>query len=230
MFPSLSFSLLFSALVQIQKVSSSASEASYTVSIPVAVPTKAVDVPADFFSFGYETAFLPHFDNEFSENVVNSIISRMSKPLVIRIGGTGGDLVKVDLDQKKPAICIKGEACPLSSTDTFSLGQSYFDGFKRFPNASMTIQAPMGDDMEMNNTMAYVRNAWHALGHQRVAAIALGNEPNYYSYGAKEYVRRALEIEDRVTKEFNLQGNEARIFELGDIANNAAVTGQKYDM
>jgi hypothetical protein len=227
LFP-LSLSLLFSALVQIEKVSGSG--ASYTISIPAAAPTNAIAVPADFFSFGYETAFLPHFNNAFSENIIDAIGSRMSKPLIIRIGGTGGDLVKVNLNQKEAAICLSGPACPLSSKDTFSLGQAYFDVFKKFPNASMTIQAPMGDDMEMNNTMAYVRNAWHALGPQRVAAIALGNEPNYYSYDDKEYVHRALEIQNCVTEEFKLLGAAARIFELGDIANNAAVTGQKYDM
>ncbi|KAH8694132.1 hypothetical protein BGW36DRAFT_216876 [Talaromyces proteolyticus] len=228
MLSSLPLSLLFSALFQFQKVS--ASGASYTVSIPPAAPTNAIEVPADFFGFGYETAFLPHFDNAFSENMVNAIGSRMSKPLIIRIGGTSGDLVKVDLEQKEPAICVKGPSCPLSSQDTFTLGKAYFEVFKKFPNASMTIQAPMGDGMEMNNTMAYVRNAWQNLGHDRVAAIALGNEPNYYSWNAEEYVRHALEVESNITKEFNLQGEEARIFELGDIANDAAVSGNKYDI
>lgn len=33
--------------------------------------------------------------------------------------------------------------------DTFYIGPSYFDSFKRFQKASMSIQAPMGAEVDM---------------------------------------------------------------------------------
>ena len=195
-----------------------------TVSIPTSSPSKAVAIPADFFSFGFETAFLPKYDNDFSENIVNAIGSRMSKPLIIRVGGTSGDLVRVKEDLSEATHCFAGPGCPDNSKDSFDIGPSYFDGFKRFQNATMTFQAPMGREMDIVHTMAYVKNAWNALGQDRVAGIALGNEPGFYNWTAEQYVTRALEVEDAITKEFNLSGDAAAIFELGDISNNASAS------
>ncbi|KAJ5297153.1 uncharacterized protein N7443_008046 [Penicillium atrosanguineum] len=196
-----------------------------TVSIPTSSPSRAVAVPADFFSFGFEAAFLPKFANDFSENVVNAIGSRMSKPLIIRVGGTSGDLLRIKEDLTMATHCFAGPGCPDNSKDSFYIGPSYFDGFKRFQNATMTFQAPMGREMDILHTMAYVKNAWNALGKDRVAGIALGNEPGYYHHWtAKQYVTRALEVEDAITKEFNLSGDAASIFEVGDISNHASAS------
>lgn len=195
-----------------------------TVTIPTSSPSEAVTIPADFFSFGFEAAFLPTFDNDFSENIVNSIGSRMSKPLIIRVGGTSGDLLRVKEDLTEATSCFAGQGCPDNSKDSFYIGPSYFDAFKRFQNSTMTFQAPMGHGMEIINTMTYVKKAWNALGQDRVAGIALGNEPGYYHWSAEEYVTRALEVEEKITKEFNLSGGAASIFEVGDISDYASAT------
>ncbi|KAJ6112160.1 hypothetical protein N7523_008221 [Penicillium sp. IBT 18751x] len=193
-----------------------------TLSIPTSSPSKAVAAPADFFSFGFESAFLPKYNNDFSENIVNSIGSRMSKPLIIRVGGTSGDLVRIKEDLTVATHCFAGPGCPDNSKDSFDIGPSYFDGFKRFQNATMTFQAPMGPNIDMRHTMAYVKNAWNALGQNRVAGIALGNEPGFYNWTAELYVTRALEVEDAITEAFNLSGDAAAIFELGDISDHAS--------
>ncbi|KAJ6091652.1 hypothetical protein N7467_003621 [Penicillium canescens] len=217
MLSSIATAVLFTALAQ-------ADTQQHNLTIQKNAPEKAYHVPADFFSFGFETAFFPQFDTDFSENIINSISSRMSKPLIIRIGGTSGDLVQVNLTQDEPARCASGPSCPYSSEDIFVLGRGYFDTFKRFQSATMTIQAPMipvkpdsKDEDWIPNSMEFVQQAYRALGKERVNAIALGNEPDYYSYGVEQYVDRALKIENRTIEQLGLEGEDRRIFELGDI-------------
>ncbi|KAJ5097380.1 hypothetical protein N7456_008101 [Penicillium angulare] len=203
-------------------------DTTYALEINGKAPSSAVDVPANFFSFGIETAFFENFITDLSENLVDSIGSRMSEPMIIRVGGTSGDMVRVNESQAEATACVAGNNCPHSSKDTFSLGPSYFDGFKKFQNAHMTFQAPMyphsNSDNWLNHSMAYVRHAANALGHDRIAGIALGNEPDYYEYGKEEYVSRALDIENKTIEMLGLSGEERRIFELGDIPDSVIQT------
>lgn len=231
MLPQLAAAALFAALAQ--------ADNKHTLSIQQTAPSNAPAVPADFFSFSWETAYFPSFDNDFSENIVNSIYARMSKPIIIRIGGTSGDLIKVDLDQEETRHCVTTPEshCPYSSQDTWIVGKSYFNGFRRFQNATMTFQAPMTpvepDSKEEDwipNSMEYVRQAYNALGKNRVNAIALGNEPDYYAYGVEQYVKRALTIENRTIEMLGLEGVDRRIFELGDIGWTAIKKREDYGL
>ena len=61
-----------------------------TIALPTTRPSNAFEVPADFPSVGFETAFLPGYNNSFSDKLVASLASRMAAPPVIRIGGTSG--------------------------------------------------------------------------------------------------------------------------------------------
>lgn len=194
-----------------------------SIVIPKSTPSNAVPIPADFFGFGFESGFLPHYNNDFSHNVVGSIQARMSEPLVIRVGGTSGDNITVHQDQKAASRCTS-DRC--SSLRHFDVGPTYFDTFAQFPNVSWTVQAPMGLHLNITNTMTYLRHAWKAIGKDRVSAIALGNEPNWYpmqdkNYDYSTYTKDAIEIEDRVIKEFELEGNDRRIFQVGEIASEA---------
>lgn len=64
--------------------------AAIDVTVPPSVSESVAIVPGDFVGFGFEIAFLNSYDNEFSNNLVNSVAARMGKPPVIRIGGTSG--------------------------------------------------------------------------------------------------------------------------------------------
>jgi hypothetical protein len=64
--------------------------ATRTISMPTSRPTDAYNVPADFPSVGFESSFLPGYDNDFSDNLVASLASRMGAAPVIRVGGTSG--------------------------------------------------------------------------------------------------------------------------------------------
>ena len=105
-----------------------------TISVPKSKPSGAVQVPGNFIGFGFETAFINDYcSGTFSENLINSIAKRVGETLIIRIGGTSGDRLLVDPSQSKKKVCIDGD-CPIGSSATYILGQSYFEGFKRFQN------------------------------------------------------------------------------------------------
>lgn len=198
------------------------------ITIPIPASSGAVAVPADFFGFGFESGLLPHYDNDFSVNTVNSIQLRMSKPLVIRLGGTSGDHITFKKEQiKVPADCHSSKkSC--NSLDTYTVGPDYFNALKRFKGSHWTLQAPMGDEMKLEDSMAFLQQAWDAAtdkgaNKERVAALALGNEPNWYKkYGVDGYIERSQKIEERVIKDFKLKGDETRIFQTAEIAAEVA--------
>lgn len=211
-----SFIVVLLLSVQIQAIDTTKH---YNISVPKTTPDDAEAIPANFFGFGLESGLLSHYDNDFSENVVNAIVARMSAPLVIRVGGSSGDKINYNESLTEPYTCDV-QVC--DSTSNFTIGPSYFNAMKRFQNASMTIQAPM-NTASMNNSMEFLRLAWNALGQDRVEAIAIGNEPQYYpndipSWTAAEYVNKGVAIEDEFIKEFQLEGNETRIFQIGEAA------------
>ena len=171
--------------------------------------------------FGFETAFLPNYaSGSFSENLLNSVNKRLSGPLVIRVGGTGGDKVVFDPDQEVAVKCIEGD-CPVGFNAIFSLGPTYFDAFKDFQNQHFTFQAPMRPGIEWSESLEYVKRAYDAAGSDRVAAIALGNEVDLFEevfhvdYSVKDYVGNASELEKEITNALNLSPS-SRIFEVLD--------------
>ncbi|CEJ60561.1 hypothetical protein PMG11_09132 [Penicillium brasilianum] len=198
------------------------------VVIPIPASTSAVAVPADFFGFGFESGLLHHYDNTFSNNMVHSIQSRMSKPLVIRVGGTSGDHITFEKEQTKVASDCHSKNDICTSLNNYTVGPGYFDTLKLFQGSHWTLQAPMGDDMKIEDTMAFLQQAWDAATNkgankERVAAIALGNEPNWYKkYDVDGYIQRSQTIEERVVKDFKLKGDETRIFQTGEIAAEVA--------
>src|SRR5262245_51584021 len=57
--------------------SSASVTATQTIHLPTDRPHNAFTVPPDFVSVGFESAFLPDYDNTFSTNLVNSIQQRL---------------------------------------------------------------------------------------------------------------------------------------------------------
>ncbi|KAJ5999615.1 hypothetical protein N7481_000024 [Penicillium waksmanii] len=151
----------------------------------------------------------------------------MSKPLVIRVGGTSGDHVFFNRNQDNGTYSKSGPESKKNSKDTFYIGPSYFDTFKRFQKASMSIKAPMGAEVDMENTVAYIQQAWKALGKSRLAAIALGNEPNSYRKSEETltlYVIDALDVESQIIKNLSLIGDDSHIFQVGEIASRSVLS------
>ncbi|KXX78631.1 Beta-glucuronidase [Madurella mycetomatis] len=193
-----------------------------TIALPTARPSNAFNVPADFPSVGFETAFLSGYNNEFSNNLVMSLASRMAAPPVIRIGGTSGDIITFNPDQEEAAHCV---AEPCNSAATFILGTSYFDALSRFNSAHFSIQAPLTEsNPNRTNIIAYIQRAYNALGASRVNAIALGNEVNWYEDNAAQYVADAQAAKNAISSVLDIDGD--LIWEVLDTASEHASTGR----
>ncbi|KAK8048509.1 Glycoside hydrolase family 79 protein [Apiospora phragmitis] len=192
--------------------------ATQTLKIDATKPTDAFTVPADFVGFGIESAFLNNFHNGFSANLVSSLRQRMSQPPVIRVGGTSGDRFIFDPSQKEAKKCVGGDG-PQGSQATYRLGPPS-------PDARISLKAPMQEaPTPLNNTLAFVRCAWDARGgdESKFAAIALGNEPNFYrDTTPADYAKEALRVQKAVIDELVLQGDGWRFFEVANIGSGAA--------
>ena len=139
------------------------------------------------------------------------------------------DEVTFDPNQQASTRCISGD-CPNGSSAAFSLGPTYFEGFKRFQNAQMTFQAPLGKNpVNISNTLDYVRRAYNALGPDRVAAIAVGNEPGVYDKTADAYLTGALEVEGNITDALKL-GSNATIFEVLDLSSGSVINQKPFTL
>jgi hypothetical protein len=197
------------------------------VQIPVTKPDDAVAVPPDFFGFGIESAFINNFDNDFSENLVDSLAARMSKPPIIRVGGTGGDRVRLNPGQGQDKVCVE-EPCNSSETN-YTLGPSFFHGYRRFKSAEVTIQAPINNPINITNTVSFVWQAWNNLNQgKRVAAIALGNEVEFIYDTVGSYTKAALELQASIVKNLSLSGDAAKIFEAGNTASGSVRNNNYY--
>jgi hypothetical protein len=192
------------------------------LSISPSAPSGAPQVPGDFIGFGFETAFINEYANDFSQNLVNSIASRVTGPLIIRVGGTSGDRVEFDPNQSEDKVCVSGD-CPVGSGATYILGPSYFDGFKSFQNQQFSFQAPMGKNVNTTGSLDYVKRAYDAIGSSRVAAIALGNEVDAYGggYTIAKYVSDAKALESNITQALGLSDSD-RIFEVLDLSSGGS--------
>ncbi|KAF3002208.1 hypothetical protein E8E14_000848 [Neopestalotiopsis sp. 37M] len=193
-------------------------------------PDDAPIVPKDFVGFGIENAFLNNYANDFSDNLIASIAARMGAPPVLRVGGTSGDKFSYDPSQTEDKICIERDDsdCPAGSDAYYSLGPSFFAGFRSFQSAKINIQAPLNATVNLTMTLAYVTQAWENVGADRVDAIALGNEPEWYDATAEKYVDDALQIQAAIIDALNLTGDAQKIFEAGNTASENAGTGSKW--
>ncbi|KAK4041106.1 hypothetical protein C8A01DRAFT_34837 [Parachaetomium inaequale] len=190
-----------------------------TIALPTARPSNAFNVPADFPSVGFETAFLAGYNNSFSNNLVESLASRMAAP-------PGPHHLQPG--QQEPAHCAE-EVKPCNSAAKFILGPTYFDVFSAFfQSAHFSIQAPLSDgNPNRTNIIAYVQRAYKALGGAaRVNAVALGNEVNWYNdkhYDAAQYVADAQAAKDAITSVLDV--GTSPVWEVLDTASEQASKG-----
>ncbi|KAJ5825200.1 hypothetical protein N7474_002338 [Penicillium riverlandense] len=197
--------------------------ASTSLNVPVSpeAPDSAVQAHSNFVGFGFETAFINDYANKFTHNLLGSIAERVGTTPTIRIGGTSGDRVLFDPSQDEVKVCIAGD-CPIGSSATYILGPSYFDGFLNFQDFDMTFQAPLGPTLNISNTLTYVSRAYKNVGKDRLAAIAIGNEPNLYpsqygvTYTADQYVNDSKTVMSDVSSSLGL--TPSRIFEVLEFA------------
>lgn len=201
-----------------------AASSSVNVSVPLEAPDSAVQASSDFVGFGFETAFINDYANNFTHNLLHSVAGRLGSVPTIRIGGTSGDRVLFDPNQDEVKVCIAGD-CPIGSSATYILGPSYFDGFKGFQDFGFTFQAPLGPQLNISNTLLYVSQAYKNVGKDRLVAIAIGNEPDLYpgqynvDYTLDQFVNDSKTVMGDVLNNLGLESSgDKRIFEVLDFA------------
>jgi hypothetical protein len=152
------------------------------------------------------------------------------KPIV-RIGGTSGDKFKYNPAQANATICESGDCSPSGYDAVFSLGPSYFKAFGAFPMARLTVQAPLEkvsgtQEPQKGIALDYINLALKELGggvkNDRIEAIAIGNEPNFYDPNAADYADQAQTLEKEIVANLSLSEDQSRIFEVANVANKAS--------
>jgi hypothetical protein len=208
-------------------VQSFAAGSSPSITVSPSRPTSAITVPHDFPGFGFESCDLNSYNNEISRNLLSSLGKRMPVKPIVRIGGTSGDKFKYDAAQENATVCESGDCSPGGYNAVFSLGPGYFKGFGAFPMARLTIQAPLEkvggtEEPQKGIALDYINLALEELGGgvntDRVEAIAIGNEPNFYDTNATDYADQAQTLEKEIVANLSLSGDQRRIFEVANAA------------
>ena len=87
--------------------------------------------------------------------------------------------------------------------------------------------------LNKTNALLYVKYAYAALGSERTAAIALGNEvgtgPDNYETPA-DYITAAKELEQGILAELGLNNSSGQIFEVLDLSNQQLLSGKPWTL
>ncbi|KAF2637824.1 hypothetical protein P280DRAFT_551970 [Massarina eburnea CBS 473.64] len=225
--------LTFFAAQQIEALATVTS--TLKIALPTARPQDAYEVPANFPSVGFEHAFLPGFNDDFSSNLIEDLAGRMDDKPIIRVGGTSGDIIKYNPDQTEPHVCLQdGHSITgpdifnnCSHQSTFILGPHFFDAFtQRYKSARISIQAPLdpihSDNLpNKTNVVSFIKQAYKSVGADRIDAIAIGNEVNFYEKDGLSYVKDGLEAAKYIKQEVQEVSNSSAATPIWELLNTA---------
>ncbi|KAI1367847.1 hypothetical protein F5Y08DRAFT_348232 [Xylaria arbuscula] len=227
-----SFSLSRLALTLLLGISPFSSVAlTHNVQISANVPEGASEfVDRSFTGFAFEQSSFYNYSfdaegnpNEFSQNLVNAVLTRTGGTPLLRVGGTSGDHGRYDPSHEKATNFPATKYGPKTkiSGDRLVLGPSYFQAFKNWPGAKFELMVPFYNTT-FSRTIAWAQKGVEQIGINNLYALELGNEPTFYPwFSITEYVKRFK----------NLQGNlidaipalaDKRIFQAFDTASYAA--------
>ena len=113
------------------------------LTIPSKPPTEASDaIDLSFPGFAFEQASFYNYSidadgrpNTFSQNLMDAVLSRTGGTPILRVGGTSGDHAHYNASQKFAVNRPATEGGPAFRPPYLSLGPSYFEAFKNFPEA-----------------------------------------------------------------------------------------------
>ncbi|KAJ5370643.1 uncharacterized protein N7496_006735 [Penicillium cataractarum] len=141
-------------------------------------------VNPSFLGFAFEeTSFVYYGGNKTSpdiasRNLVQVIANKTQARPLIRVGGTSLDHGTFNASQKE-AITIPPSEVGSGIPKGIQIGPSFFESFANFPTAQFMLDIPWAEQ-NLNNSIAFSRAAYRAIGKDRLFAFELGNEPNNY--------------------------------------------------
>lgn len=159
--------------------------ADLTIGLPTA-PESARIVDRDFCGFAFEQASFEEYAldaggnaNQFSINLIAAITSRTGGIPIVRLGGTSADYGRYEPGQVAYAL-PKAEQNNYQNIGNTTIGPSYWDLAKSFPDAQYIIQVPLATT-NVSESVAWARSAVDTIGWDKIQAIEIGNEPDLYS-------------------------------------------------
>ncbi|KAI9669879.1 MAG: hypothetical protein M1831_006914 [Alyxoria varia] len=195
----------------------------FTKAYPQSSPNQGVIVPSappgnvgpevspNFPAFAFETAAFVRYaqyddgsPNTFSQNLIQSVVSRTGGIPIIRLGGTSGDFAPYVPSQQEPAL-PRDENDRYQDVGGTSIGPSYFPLAKNFPDAQYILQVPLGLN-NISNAVAWARAGVEGIGLDHIVSIEIGNEPDLYTgnppgqprLGLQQYLDSFLEHEEAI--------------------------------
>ncbi|KAI2638524.1 hypothetical protein GGS21DRAFT_508667 [Xylaria nigripes] len=156
------------------------------VPVSASVPADASpEIDPDFPALAFEEASFARYAqdddgnaNAFSTNLMEAIYSRTGGKPIIRLGGTSPDYGKYLPGQTEPAL-------PVAEQDNYqdvghtTIGPSYWQLAKNFPDAMYMIQVPLATT-NISETIAWTQSAVDIIGLDRIFSIQPGNEADLY--------------------------------------------------
>ncbi|KAI1176574.1 hypothetical protein F4777DRAFT_545938 [Nemania sp. FL0916] len=203
----------------------------HTVQIQATVPSeasKAVDRSFTGFAFEQSSFYNYSFNaegnpNEFSQNLINAVLSRTGGTPLLRVGGTSGDHGRYDASQNNATNYPATEYKPQTniSGNRLVLGPSFFKAFKNWPGAKFELMVPFYNTT-FSHSLEWAQVGIDQIGIENLYALELGNEPTFYPwFSIKEYVTRYRSLQTRLVAAIpSLAGK--RIFQAFDTASYAA--------
>ncbi|KAI1271978.1 hypothetical protein F5Y07DRAFT_381164 [Xylaria sp. FL0933] len=225
-------SLARSSLVLLLGIGPFSSQAvTHTVHIPATVPSnasKVVDQSFTGFAFEQSSFYNYSFDaqgnpNEFSQNLVDAVLSRTGGTPLLRVGGTSGDHGRYDASQKNATNYPATKYGPQTkiSGNRLVIGPSFFKAFKNWPGAKFELMVPFYN-ITFSHSVEWARTGVNQIGIDNLYALELGNEPTFYPwFSIKEYVKRYQSLQARLIAAIPSLADK-RIFQAFDTASYSA--------
>ena len=205
--------------------------APFQVQISATVPDGASNiVDRSFTGFAFEQSSFYNYSfdaegnpNEFSQNLVNAVLSRTGGTPLLRVGGTSGDHGRYDPSQKNATNFPATKYGPKTkiSGDRLVLGPSYFQAFKNWPGAKFELMLPFYN-ITFSRTVASAQKGVEQIGIDNLYALELGNEPTFYPwFSITEYAKRFKNLQANLIDAIPALADK-RIFQAFDTASYAA--------
>ncbi|KAI0426042.1 hypothetical protein F5Y09DRAFT_346081 [Xylaria sp. FL1042] len=160
---------------------------STSVQIPVTVPEEAsLAIDPDFLGLAFEQSSFTRYAvddegsiNAFSANLMDSVYSRTGGKPNIRLGGTSPDYGRYLPGQTETSLPV-AEQNNYQDIGHTTIGPSYWDLTKNFPEAVYIVQVPMATT-NISEPIAWAQSALATIPPDQIFSIQPGNEPDLYT-------------------------------------------------
>ncbi|KAI1208431.1 uncharacterized protein F4807DRAFT_431319 [Annulohypoxylon truncatum] len=220
------------AIVLLSVVSQgSCQQSTRTVDIQATAPSdisQKIDPSFPGFAFEESSFYAYSFDaqgkpNSFSQNLVNSVLSRTGGTPLLRVGGTSADYGLFNSSQKDPTNFPPTKSSP-PLTDGVTIGPSFFNAFENWPGAKFEFMVPF-QNTSYSHTLEWAKTGMRHISNGSLYTLEIGNEPNFYGWfksgHAAEYVKRYTNLMNELKQSIPIL-NGPKMFQALDTASGDA--------